>query len=71
MNPAATFCTALGIEVPLICSAMYPCSKPELVAAVSTAGGRGRQGVCSSAEIKGSVTKHTDSHLSPTALGQQ
>ena len=32
---------ALGIEVPLICGAMYPCSNPELIAAVSAAGGVG------------------------------
>lgn len=32
---------AVGIEVPLICGAMYPCSNPELVAAVSDAGGLG------------------------------
>jgi nitronate monooxygenase len=31
----------LGIEVPLFCGAMYPCSNPELVAAVSEAGGMG------------------------------
>jgi nitronate monooxygenase len=31
----------LGIEVPLVCGAMYPCSNPELVAAVSEAGGIG------------------------------
>jgi nitronate monooxygenase len=30
-----------GIEVPLICGAMYPCTNPELVAAVSEAGGIG------------------------------
>lgn len=30
-----------GIEVPLICGAMYPCSNPELVAAASDAGGIG------------------------------
>lgn len=30
-----------GIEIPLICGAMYPCSNPELVAAVSAAGGIG------------------------------
>ncbi|HSB54010.1 MAG TPA: nitronate monooxygenase [Gemmatimonadales bacterium] len=30
-----------GIEIPLICGAMYPCSNPELVAAVSEAGGIG------------------------------
>jgi nitronate monooxygenase len=32
---------AVGIEVPLICGAMFPCSNPELVAAVSDAGGIG------------------------------
>src|SRR5512143_374079 len=32
---------SLGIEVPLVCGAMYPCSNPELVAAVSEAGGIG------------------------------
>lgn len=31
----------LGIEVPLICGAMYPCSNPELVAAASEAGAIG------------------------------
>ena len=31
----------LGIDVPVICGAMYPCSNPELVAAVSDAGGIG------------------------------
>ena len=31
----------VGIEVPLICGAMYPCSNPELVAAASEAGGIG------------------------------
>src|SRR5919112_4765802 len=30
-----------NIDVPLICGAMYPCSNPELVAAVSQAGGIG------------------------------
>jgi nitronate monooxygenase len=29
------------VEVPLLCGAMYPCSNPELVAAVSEAGGLG------------------------------
>ncbi len=32
---------AAGVDVPLICGAMYPCSNPELVAAVSAAGGLG------------------------------
>jgi len=35
------FTEQTGIEVPLICGAMYPCSNPELVAAVSKAGGIG------------------------------
>jgi nitronate monooxygenase len=43
--PAAAIDTALTraahIEVPLLCGAMYPCSNPELVAAVSEAGGMG------------------------------
>ncbi|MBI4950891.1 MAG: nitronate monooxygenase [Myxococcales bacterium] len=34
-------CRHAGIEVPLLCGAMYPCSNPELVAAVSAAGGMG------------------------------
>jgi nitronate monooxygenase len=41
-EPLATALTRhAGIEVPLICGAMYPCSNPELVAAVSKAGGLG------------------------------
>jgi nitronate monooxygenase len=32
---------AAGVEVPLICGPMYPCSNPELVGAVSAAGGLG------------------------------
>lgn len=35
------FTQSLGIELPLICGAMYPCSNPELVAAASEAGGIG------------------------------
>lgn len=35
------FTRQVGIEVPLICGAMYPCTNPELVAAVSEAGGIG------------------------------
>lgn len=31
----------LGIEVPIVCGAMYPCSNPELVAAASEAGAIG------------------------------
>jgi nitronate monooxygenase len=38
---ATRFTQQAGIEVPLICGAMYPCTNPELVAAVSEAGGIG------------------------------
>ncbi len=42
MSLLATPLTAqTGIEIPLICGAMYPCSNPELVAAASAAGGLG------------------------------
>ena len=34
-------CKDAGIDIPLICGAMYPCSNPELVAAASAAGGLG------------------------------
>jgi nitronate monooxygenase len=41
-DPLSTpFTRQVGIEVPLVCGAMYPCSNPELVAAVSAAGGIG------------------------------
>jgi nitronate monooxygenase len=39
--PANLFLQHAGIEVPVVCGAMYPCSNPELVAAVSEAGGLG------------------------------
>ena len=35
------FTKQLGIQYPIICGAMYPCSNPELVAAASDAGGIG------------------------------
>lgn len=35
------FTRQAGVEVPLICGPMYPCSNPELVGAVSEAGGLG------------------------------
>jgi len=38
---ATAFTQQVGIEVPLICGAMYPCSNPELVAAASEAGAIG------------------------------
>ena len=42
MRPPPTALTRdARIEVPLVCGAMYPCSNPELVAAVSEAGGIG------------------------------
>ncbi len=41
MINSTEFCRQLGIEVPLICGAMYPCSNPELVAAASAAGAIG------------------------------
>jgi nitronate monooxygenase len=47
MSPAGNglletaFTRQVGIAVPLICGAMYPCTNPELVAAVSEAGGIG------------------------------
>lgn len=41
MELATPFTLHAGIDVPLICGAMYPCSNPELVAAVSAAGGIG------------------------------
>lgn len=40
-RPSTALTDAAGIEVPLLCGAMYPCSNPELVAAVSEAGGLG------------------------------
>jgi len=40
-GPPTKFCRTLGIEYPIICGAMYPCSNPELVAAASEAGGIG------------------------------
>ncbi|MGI8499453.1 MAG: NAD(P)H-dependent flavin oxidoreductase [Gemmatimonadaceae bacterium] len=36
-----SFTRATGIAIPIICGPMYPCSNPELVAAVSAAGGLG------------------------------
>jgi nitronate monooxygenase len=35
------FSDQLGIDYPIVCGAMFPCSNPELVAAVSEAGGIG------------------------------
>ena len=41
MSRSTALTEHLGIEIPLICGAMYPCSNPELIAAVSEAGGIG------------------------------
>jgi len=41
MNLNTRFTKHAGVEFPIICGAMYPCSNPELVAAVSEAGGLG------------------------------
>ena len=41
MNSSKGFCKKLGIEHPIFCGAMYPCSNPELVAAASEAGALG------------------------------
>jgi nitronate monooxygenase len=38
---STAFTEQIGVDVPLICGAMYPCSNPELVAAASAAGGIG------------------------------
>src|SRR5262245_52567997 len=39
--PNNPFLAHTGVQVPLLCGAMYPCGNPELVAAVSAAGGLG------------------------------
>ncbi len=39
--PSTPLTEHAGIDIPLICGAMYPCSNPELVAAASEAGGIG------------------------------
>lgn len=41
MSHDTLFTKQVGIQYPIICGAMYPCSNPELVAAVSEAGGIG------------------------------
>ena len=40
-SSVARFLEHAHIEIPIVCGAMYPCSNPELVAAVSEAGGLG------------------------------
>ncbi|MEM1283637.1 MAG: nitronate monooxygenase [Chlamydiota bacterium] len=41
MSLATKFTQDVGIQYPIICGAMFPCSNPELVAAASEAGGIG------------------------------
>ena len=41
MNLETRFTKQVGIQYPIICGAMYPCSNPELIAAVSEAGAIG------------------------------
>jgi nitronate monooxygenase len=41
LQSSSDLCKAIGIQHPLICGAMYPCSNPELVAAASEAGALG------------------------------
>ncbi len=41
MKKETPFTQQVGIDLPIICGAMYPCSNPELVAAVSEGGGIG------------------------------
>src|SRR5580693_1321687 len=41
MSFSTRFTAQVGIQFPIICGPMYPCSNPELVAAVSAAGGVG------------------------------
>ncbi len=41
MKISTKFTGQVGIEIPIICGAMYPCSNPELIAAVSESGGIG------------------------------
>ena len=41
LSSSTRFTKPLGVEVPLICGPMYPCSNPELVAAASEAGAIG------------------------------
>lgn len=41
IREAQSFCETLGIDIPVIGGPMYPCSNPELVAAVSESGGIG------------------------------
>lgn len=41
MSTETAFTRHAGVQHPILCGAMYPCSNPELVAAVSAAGGLG------------------------------
>ncbi len=73
------FARQVGIEVPLICGAMYPCSNPELVAAVSEAGGIGIVQPLSLTYVHGcdfreglrSIRHHTNNPIGMNALIEQ
>jgi nitronate monooxygenase len=73
------FARQVGIEVPLICGAMYPCSNPELVAAVSEAGGIGIVQPLSLTYVHGydfreglrSIRRHTGNPIGMNALIEQ
>ena len=55
-----------GIAVPLVCGAMYPCSNPELVAAVSDAGGIGIVQPISLTFVQLKMTQHFfDDRIAP------
>ncbi len=63
-------CDLLGIEVPIVQAAIWPATAPELVAAVSEAGGLGSVGsVFESAEsIKGQIARVRDMTQRPFAV---
>ena len=63
-------CDLLGIEIPLMQAAIWPATSPELVAAVSEAGGLGSVGsVFESAEsIKGQIARVRDMTQRPFAV---
>lgn len=66
----APVCDLLGIEVPIMQAAIWPATSPELVAAVSEAGGLGSVGsVFESAEsIKGQIARVRDMTQRPFAV---
>jgi nitronate monooxygenase len=80
MSPRETVLTRqLGIDIPLICGAMYPCTNPELVAAVSAAGAIGVVQPVSMTYVYGHdyreglrlIKRATDRHFGMNALIEQ